>query len=90
MTHRGRIQQIVDLMSAIKKFPNYAQYRVSTIAGLRLNKGYYLFSYLEEAGFITRKKQENGYCLRLTDEGVDWYLSMQKLLTRLNNSHNNK
>jgi len=85
---RGKVEQIVDLMHAIKHFPDYAQYRVSTIAGLRLNKGYFLFDYLEEAGLITKIKHENGYCLRLTEQGLDWYLRMRKLLIVLKNGHN--
>jgi len=85
--HRGPVEQLIGLLEAIHKFPNYPRYRVSSIAGLRLNKGYELLEKLEKAGLVSYNTVGNGERVVLSADGMTWLHSMKLLLNRINNGY---
>jgi len=94
--NRGELMQTVDLMLAVREYPNFSRSRIVAIAGLKFVKGYDLLKSLRDCGLVvfaenaTNDRGRSGTCVALSSDGTSWLFHMEKLLVRLNNGSNSK
>jgi len=87
--HRGRFEQVVELLDAINSYPDRPRYRVTGAAGLSLFRGNQLIEELLESDFITLtyKKRYNGKYVKITAKGFQWLQNMQQLMSEVHNGN---